>query len=136
MFKLTFVTPDRKLVVNEELESITLPAFKGELNILPGHAPLMTTLEAGIARYKLKNGTSDKLAISWGYCQISSEGVNVLAESAVHSDEIDIEVIKQHLKRDEQRLIAESLDDQEWLKVQNDTARLRAEINLYKENTK
>ncbi len=135
MFKLNFATPDKKVVSDGELEEITLPAFRGELNILPGHSPLMTTLEAGIVKYRLKGGETQKVAIGWGYCQVSAEGVNVLAETAVEADEIDTKVVSDRLKSLEFRLANESLDDHNWENVQHDIERLKAELNLVGEKT-
>ena len=131
MFKLNFATPDRKVVSDAELEEITLPAFAGELNILPGHSPIMTSLEAGILSYKLKGEETRKFAVSWGYCQVSSEGVNVLAESAVVSEEIEIKVVQEHLKEQEARLAEESMDDSDWEKAQHEIARLKAEVEMF-----
>jgi len=133
MFKLFFATPEKKVVAESELEEISLPAFSGELQILPGHAPLMTTLDAGILRYKLKNGESQNLAISWGYCQISSDGVTVLAETAVNAQEIDSKVVQKHLLENENLMLNQSLDDKQWEKAQHEIARLRAEIELLSE---
>lgn len=130
MFKLNLVTPEKRLVVDQELEEITLPAYAGELNILPGHAPLMTTLEPGILSYRLKNGQTDKLAISWGYCQVSGEGVSVLAERAVHASEVDTKADQEQLKNNEARMMTETLDDDQWEKIQKDIARLNSELDL------
>lgn len=113
-----------------ELEEITLPANRGELNILPGHAPLMTTLEAGILRYRLKNGETKKVAIGWGYCQVSPEAVNVLAETAMTAAEIDLKVVQDQLKAQEAKLATESLDDRQWEHTNHEIERLRAELNL------
>lgn len=134
MFKLFFATPEKKIVSDAELEEIILPADRGELNILPGHAPLMTTLSAGILRYRLKNGEEKKMAISWGYCQVSSDGVTVLAETAVEGDEIDTKVVQDHLTQQESLLTADSLSDEDWDKVHNEIARLRAELDLVGES--
>ncbi len=130
MFKLNFATPDKKVVSEGDLEEVTLPAYAGELNILPGHSPLMTTLEAGILRYRLKGAEEKKVAISWGYCQVSSEGVNVLAESAMEKSEIDIKVVKDHLSQKEAMMATESMDDVQWEKIQHEISRLKAEIEL------
>ena len=130
MFKLNFATPDKKVVTDEDLEFIIIPAYAGSLDILPGHAPLMTTLEAGILEYKLKSGEHAKLAISWGYCQVSPEGVNVLAESAMAANEIDTKVVTEHLREEENRLATESLDDPQWETTQHEIARLKAELEL------
>jgi len=135
MFKLFFATPDRKITSDQELEEITLPAQKGELNILPGHAPLMTVLEPGILRYTLKNGEKNKLAISWGYCQVSTDGVTVLAESAALAQDIDSKVVQSRIQEAEQNLLTVSLDDEQWSKTQLEVARLRAELSLLAERT-
>ena len=130
MFKLFFATPDKKIVSDVELEEVTLPAHSGELNILPGHAPLMTTLTSGILKYKLKSGQTDTLAISWGYCQISDDGVTVIAETAVHADEIEAKIVEEHLKQNENKMLNESLDDLEFEKLQHEVLRLRSELEL------
>ena len=130
MFKLTFATPDKVVVTAADLEFIIVPAFAGMLDILPGHAPLMTTLEAGILAYKLKNGEAQKFAISWGYCQVSPEGVNVLAESAMAAADIDLKVVNDHLKVEENRLATDSMDEVQWNTTQHEIARLKAEIEL------
>lgn len=130
MFKLNLVTPDKRIVTDQELEEITLPAYAGELNILPGHAPLMTTLGAGVLRYRLKGQAAQELAISWGYCQVSGDGVSVLAENAMAASEIDTKVVQEHLRQNEARLLNETLDDQQFDKVQHEIARLNAELEI------
>ena len=135
MFKLYFATPDKKIVSDADLEEITLPAHAGELNILPGHLPLMTVLEAGILRYKLKNLETQKIAISWGYCQISPDGVTVLAESAVLGPDVDTKLIHQQLQQNEAKLVGETLDDAGWEQTQHEIALLRAELALLSEKS-
>lgn len=130
MFKLNLVTPEKRIVTDQELEEITLPAHRGELNILPGHAPLMTTLDAGVLKYRLKNGQTSEFAISWGYCQVSAEGVSVLAENAVASGDINVKSAQENLRQFESRLLNESLDDQEFEKLQHEIARLNAELEV------
>ena len=92
MFQLTLVTPQKKIVEGAELKEVFVPAFRGELEILPGHAPLVTTLSAGVLKYKLANATELKvLAISWGYCEVTAAGeVTILAETAETPEEIDV----------------------------------------------
>jgi F-type H+-transporting ATPase subunit epsilon len=135
MFKLNFATPEKKIVTDQELEEISLPAFRGELNILPGHSPLMTTLEAGVLSYRLKGGTSQKLAIGWGYCQVSPEGVNVLAETAADAADINTKSVEKSLDDLEKVLMTETLDDQQWDKAQQDISRMKAELSLSKKTT-
>lgn len=134
MFKLSLVTPEKKITLDQEIDEVTVPAFAGELNILPGHAPLMTTLEAGTLRFKTKGSSeATKFAISWGYCQVSPDGVTVLAESAIQAHEIEIKVVEDHLRAHEAKLGSESLDDSQWENAVKEIARLRAEIEIRSE---
>jgi F-type H+-transporting ATPase subunit epsilon len=130
MFKLNFATPDKKVVTDQELQNVIVPAFAGELDILEGHAPLMTTLEPGILKYTLKNGETASYAIGWGYCQVSVEGVNILADAASTASEIDAKKASDGLKKEEAKLAADSLNDVEWKTTQNEVARLKAELDL------
>lgn len=130
MFKLNLVTPDQRLIIDQELDEITLPAFSGELNLLPGHSPLMTTLDSGLLSYRLKNGESAKFAISWGYCQVSSDGVSVLAENAISPSNIDTKIVKEHLDTNEARLATEALSDQDYDKIQKEIVRLSTELEI------
>lgn len=89
---LTLVTPEKKLLADFEVEEVFVPGFRGELNILPGHAPLMTTLSTGLLRYRAK-GHSDlqTVVVSWGYCEVNPNGVLILAETAERAEDIDQE---------------------------------------------
>src|SRR4051812_30106564 len=91
MFVLNLVTPEKKLVTDTEVEEVIVPAFKGQLDILPGHAPLMTTLGTGILKYRTKSSGSnfESVVVSWGYCQVNPEGVVILAETAESVEELD-----------------------------------------------
>jgi F-type H+-transporting ATPase subunit epsilon len=131
MFKLFLVTPEQKIVTDQEIEEITLPGFSGQLNILPGHAPITTTLEPGILSYKLQGVDGrPRFAVSWGYCQVTPEGVSVLAETAATKEEIDLPVVKKHLVEQESKLTNEALDDSAWTNTQHEISRLKAEIEI------
>ncbi len=87
---LTLVTPEKKLLADVEIEELFVPAFRGQLDILPGHAPLMTTIETGLVKYRLKGSADLKtVVVSWGYCQVTPKGVTILAETAERAEEID-----------------------------------------------
>lgn len=103
--KLSVVTPEKKLITDEEIEEVTLPGHKGELNILPGHAALMTTLTTGAVEFKRKDsGLKEKIAVSWGYCEIANDVVNILAETAESSADIDLARAEAAYKNAEKKL--------------------------------
>ncbi len=124
MFTLNLVTPEKKLVAGQEIDEITVPAYRGELDLLPGHAPLMTTLSTGVLRYRLKGESQTyAVAISWGYCQVSPEGVNILAETAERPEEIDLGRAQQAQKTAEQKLASADLSVEDLGKFQNKITR-------------
>lgn len=127
MFKLTFLTPERMLVFEKELEMVIVPGSLGEIQIIKGHAPLITTLSTGIMKWKLKE--EDKVnsaAISWGYCEVFPGGVRLLVNLVDFSSEINIEENAKIIKETEARLASEFLDDLNWESVQRELARARA----------
>ncbi len=109
--KLTLVTPERRLLTDVEVEEVFVPGLRGELNILPGHAPLMTTLTTGVLRYRLKGQTELlPVVVSWGYCQVNPKGVVVLAETAERPEDIDQDRALAAWKLSQERLDSGELD--------------------------
>lgn len=91
MFQLTLVTPTKKILEGAELKKIFVPGYNGEIEILPNHAPLVTTLGSGVLKYELESqGETKAVAISWGYCEVFDDKVTVLAETAESPEEIDL----------------------------------------------
>ena len=58
------------------------PASDGEIGVLPGHTPLLTTLKIGALRYRVGT-TVHRMVISWGFAEVLPDRVIVLAERGV-----------------------------------------------------
>ena len=131
MLKLTLVTPERKFITDLDVEEVIVPGFRGELNIMPGHAPLVTTLGTGTLRYKEK-GASEwvQSVVSWGYCEVSPEGVLVLAETVETKDKVDLERAERALKTSQSQLESGQLAPEEILKYQRKVRRSLERIHL------
>lgn len=111
MFTLSVLTPTKRLLLEVPIEELLVPAFRGELNVLPGHAPLITTLSTGILRYRPEGSSEFKLvAVSWGYCEVYAQGVNVLAETAETPEELDLERVHIAMSTAQERMINGELD--------------------------
>lgn len=133
MFKLNVLTPERKAVFDQEITEVSVPARSGEMTILPGHSPLITTLGTGILKYKVKGEDKQyKALISWGYCEVSPDTVNVLAEFMQNPDEINIETAQTQLQMAEKKLVNEVLSDTDFENTMNDADKARGAINLVK----
>lgn len=83
------VTQERS-VFSEEVDYVSLPGTEGVMGILPDHAPLLTALSFGEVMVRRK-GESQYFAIGGGYAEIQANRVIVLANSAEHAEEIDME---------------------------------------------
>ena len=132
MFKLNVVTPEKRLVIDQEIDEVTVPGYRGELNILPGHAPLITTLETGPLRWKLKGQAEQTAVISWGYCEVSPTGVEILADLAERAEEIDLQESQKALSEIEKRMLNEVMDDDAWKNIQREMSLRQAEIEAVK----
>lgn len=131
MFALNIVTPNKKLVAGAEMEEVFVPAHRGELNILPGHAPLVSTLSEGVLKYRLKGQSDERaVAISWGYVEITPDGVNILAETAEEKSEIDIDRAKEALKNAEDSLSSSDVTPDDIEKYHRKRRRAEARIQV------
>ena len=131
MLKLTLVTPTKRLLTDAEVEEVIIPAFRGQLNILPGHAPLVTVLTAGVMKVRMKGSTEFKsAAISWGYCEVTPSGISVLADTAEWPEEVDKSRAEEALKVAQMRLeqagLSPAEQEQTLKKVAKERARLDA----------
>ena len=86
---LQIVTPERR-VISETVTSVSLPGRDGRLGILPGHAPLISELAAGVISY-VKGGKTQLLAVGGGFTEVLQGRVIVLAETAERAEEIDVD---------------------------------------------
>jgi F-type H+-transporting ATPase subunit epsilon len=100
--KLDIVTVE-KTVFSDDVDIVVAPGVDGVMGILPNHAPLMTTLNAGelVAR---KSGQEYSLAISGGFLEVRPDRVIVLADSAERAEEIDISRAEAAKKRAQEEL--------------------------------
>lgn len=85
--KLRIITP-KKMVLEEEIEAVTLPSIEGEITILPNHVSLFSLLKEGVVKIKYEK-KEDFLAIGGGYVETNGEYVNILVSRAYGQDEIN-----------------------------------------------
>lgn len=100
--QLEMVTPYKR-VLSEQVDEVTAPGFVGELGILPGHTPLLTTLRVGEFSYK-KGNQQFRVAVNWGYLEVEDDNITVLVDTAEKSDEIDLARARAALGRAEDAL--------------------------------
>ena len=102
------VTPER-MVYSESADFVVVPGIEGYLGILPLHAPIVSGLNIGLLKV-IKEGKESKVAISGGFMEVNENKTVILADTAEHSDEIDVDRANAALERAEQRLANKSFD--------------------------
>jgi len=99
---LEIVTPDRALL-REEVDEVVVPGSEGEFGVLPGHTPLLSTLQIGELWYR-QGQEKHFLAIAFGFVEVLPDRVTVLAQVGERAQEIDVQRAERAKQRAEQRL--------------------------------
>ncbi|MBI4246842.1 MAG: F0F1 ATP synthase subunit epsilon [Candidatus Rokubacteria bacterium] len=123
---LEIATPMR-LAVAETVDEVVVPGIQGYFGVLPGHAPLLTTLGIGEVMYRVGRD-EHYLAVSGGFAEVRNDKVIVLADSAERPEEIDRARAERARERAEQRLSARSQDDVDYARAAAALARALARL--------
>ncbi len=99
---LEVVTPE-KVLLETTADYVTVPGSIGELGILAGHIPLLTSLKSGVLSYK-SDGAEKKFAVHFGYAEVCQDKITVLATQAEASEDINLENAKANQQKAEQEL--------------------------------
>ena len=117
-FNLSILAPERKLLQNEAVESLILTTVEGEIEVLPGHADMISTLDTGRFMFRQTNGKKVVGVISTGFLNIENGSVKVIAETIELAGEIDKNRAKQAQANAEKRLTEAGLDEHAFKKYQ------------------
>ena len=99
---LEIVTPDRALVT-EQVDEVQVPGSEGYFGVLPGHAPLLASLQVGELWYRTGQ-EKHYLAIAFGFVEVLPDKVTVLAQIAERAEDIDLRRAEQAKMRAEERI--------------------------------
>lgn len=81
-------------------------ATEGELGIMPGHAPLITKLEAGPVRVVKQDGAEEVFYVSGGLLEVQPKLVSLLADTVLRARDID-EAAAEQAKEDAKRALGD-----------------------------
>ena len=75
------VSPVKKLL-GKPVAMVTIPGAEGDFGVLPGHAPLMTTLRPGVIETYNGDQIADRIFVAGGFAEVTAERCTVLAQEA------------------------------------------------------
>jgi F-type H+-transporting ATPase subunit epsilon len=126
-FKTEIVTPE-KVVFSEEIESLIIPAERGYLGVLAGHAPMLCSLQPGVITIRGDKG-EQHYSTSGGFMEVAGGKAVLLTENAEEAASIDIARAQEAKKRAEERLAATAKDvDKERAKSALERAENRLKV--------
>jgi F-type H+-transporting ATPase subunit epsilon len=107
-FNFELVSPERVLF-SDAVDAVVLPATEGDMTILPGHAPVMTTLKTGFIIIGNGAGNGRRVLVRGGFADVNQSGLTILAERALPAEELTQEILDHEILQAE--MIYDSTND-------------------------
>lgn len=129
MLRLNIVTPERPFL-KEECLSVTVPGVMGQMQILPGHAPVLAETRSGILTVQKANQDEVVCMVGEGFLEVDHDQVNVICEQARFKSEVNKEqeeILLLDLKNKIDKL---DQDEVEQKRLFAELSRCAARINL------
>ena len=97
------VTPEQVLA-SGEVDMVVVPGGDGDFGVLPGHAPLLSTLRPGIVNVYENDKVSQRLFVAGGFAEVAEGGFTVLADEAVAVEDIEAAAVAERLSAAQEAL--------------------------------
>ena len=120
------VTPER-LLFSEMVEMVVVPGTEGNFGVLPGHAPLISTIRPGMIEIYEGQNVTRRIFVVSGVAEVTAERCTVLADEAASPETLDRAAIEADLRIVEGNL--PSLREQVARAADNDRERLLIELH-------
>ena len=91
------VSPER-LLVSAPVEMVVVPGAEGDFGVLPGHAPLISTVRTGVISIFEGGKVDRRIFVSGGFAEVTPERCTVLADEAVALETADRAAIDARVK--------------------------------------
>jgi F-type H+-transporting ATPase subunit epsilon len=95
--QLELVTPER-LLLSEMVEMVVVPGTEGNFGVLPGHAPLISSIRPGTIDIYEGQTVIRRIFVVSGTAEVTPERCTILADEAMAPDELDRSAIEAELQ--------------------------------------
>lgn len=124
--QVDIVSPEGQLFAGEA-NMVFAPAVEGEIGIAPRHAPLLTTLSAGVVRVQVEGQEEQSFYVGGGALEIQPNKVSVLADTAARAHDLD-EAAAVAAKQAAEEAVRDRTDKIEIAEAQAELARAVAQL--------
>jgi|SRR5690554_5612363 len=126
------IVTQERTVYSEEVDAVNLPGIEGRMGVLPNHMTMLTALDFGEIIVR-RGGNEEYFAIGGGFAEILPDKITILADSAEHAEEIDVERAQRARERAEQAMregIPEDSERYAQIQAALQRAQVRIDISL------
>lgn len=95
---LKIITPLRT-VAEADVYSILIPATEGQMEILPGHVGIITSVSNGELVYKESGKADTSLFVGGGFLQVEDDMALLVTDTAMAADEMDPDSISAAIEK-------------------------------------
>ncbi len=118
--QLELVSPEKELA-SRLVKQVVVPGTEGEFQVMPDHAPVLTTLKPGVLAITEISGAETRFFVRGGYAEVANNQLIVLAERAIPLEQLSAAEIDQEIRwaqedledardEEERRKLSERLD--------------------------
>lgn len=111
------------------------PAEMGEVGVMPRHAPMLSTLKAGVVRVIPQDGEEQTFFVSGGILEIQPHVVTILSDTALRAADID-EAAAQEAKSRAEAAMKDKASDMDYAKAKSELIEAVAQIETLKKMRK
>lgn len=126
-FSLEVVSPEG-IIFQENIQETSVPTLKGQITILPHHAPLFTKLIEGEILIT-KEGKKISIAVMGGFLEIKNNSVQILSDYAIRAESIEIAKAEER-KRKAQETIKSKEGKKEFIVAEKDLRKSILELKV------
>jgi F-type H+-transporting ATPase subunit epsilon len=110
LFRFELVSPE-KLVLAAEVQQVLVPGSEGDMGILPGHAPVMTTIRPGLLEVTTRSGNAKRFYVRGGFAEAGPERLTVLAQQSINLEELNADHLAQEIRNLEEDVADAKTDE-------------------------
>ena len=103
-FTFELVTPEHQMI-EDQFDMVVVPGEAGDFGVLPNHAPVISSLRAGVI-VMFNDGAKSRIFVTGGFAEITAERLTVMAEEAVGTDKIERGALEKEIDDLQQEVVS------------------------------
>lgn len=128
-YNLHVVSLEQEIFKNT-VKKIQIMGTEGEMGILPGHSPLITSIKPGILKIFQKSNHEEYIYLSGGIIEVQKNMVTILADTAIRAEELDEKKAQESKRLAEEKIKNLNHKDINYIKIASEISKSIAKLKL------